>query len=151
MALRPSSASERSLTLYGRALIGAVAVGMIRSKRGEPALGGGTRSASAGRKSRRFQLVPHDRRWAGRGQGLIREYLACFTYPSSIHAVSVCFRTDSPFRYRGTHFHPGRHAMSSTRSPSVPHPLRVAVVGGGGHVGLPLGLFLCDVGHSVTI
>ncbi|MFO1096640.1 MAG: NAD(P)-binding domain-containing protein, partial [Planctomycetaceae bacterium] len=41
--------------------------------------------------------------------------------------------------------------MSSSRSPSVQHPLRVAVVGGGGHVGLPLGLFLCDVGHTVTI
>lgn len=27
----------------------------------------------------------------------------------------------------------------------------VAVVGGGGHVGLPLGLFLCDVGHHVTL
>lgn len=27
----------------------------------------------------------------------------------------------------------------------------VAIVGGGGHVGLPLGLFLCDVGHHVTL
>ena len=27
----------------------------------------------------------------------------------------------------------------------------VAVVGGGGHIGLPLGLFLCDVGHRVTL
>lgn len=40
--------------------------------------------------------------------------------------------------------------MSASRS-TVPHPLRVAIVGGGGHIGLPLGLFLCDVGHAVTI
>lgn len=36
---------------------------------------------------------------------------------------------------------------------SADHPgfLRIAVVGGAGHVGLPLGLFLCDVGHQVTL
>lgn len=28
---------------------------------------------------------------------------------------------------------------------------RVAVVGGGGHVGLPFGLLLCDTGHTVTL
>lgn len=41
--------------------------------------------------------------------------------------------------------------MSKTNTQSVPNRLRIAVVGGGGHVGLPLALFLCDVGHSVTI
>lgn len=41
--------------------------------------------------------------------------------------------------------------MSASRPNSVLHPQRVAVVGGGGHIGLPLGLFLCDVGHTVTI
>ncbi|MBD3676506.1 MAG: nucleotide sugar dehydrogenase [Planctomycetaceae bacterium] len=30
-------------------------------------------------------------------------------------------------------------------------PLKISIIGGGGHVGLPLGLFLCDHGHSVTI
>jgi UDP-N-acetyl-D-mannosaminuronic acid dehydrogenase len=40
--------------------------------------------------------------------------------------------------------------MPASRS-TVPHPQRVAIVGGGGHIGLPLGLFLCDVGHNVTI
>lgn len=29
--------------------------------------------------------------------------------------------------------------------------VRVAIVGGGGHVGLPLGLVLCDIGHTVTL
>src|SRR5687767_7719078 len=29
--------------------------------------------------------------------------------------------------------------------------LRVAVVGGCGHIGLPLGLLLCDRGHTVTL
>ncbi len=33
----------------------------------------------------------------------------------------------------------------------VQHPNRVAIVGGGGHVGLPLGLVLCDLGHHVTL
>lgn len=28
---------------------------------------------------------------------------------------------------------------------------RVAIVGGGGHVGLPLGLLVCDIGHTVTL
>ncbi|NUQ64139.1 MAG: nucleotide sugar dehydrogenase [Pirellulales bacterium] len=28
---------------------------------------------------------------------------------------------------------------------------RVAIVGGGGHVGLPFGLLLCDIGHTVTL
>ena len=41
--------------------------------------------------------------------------------------------------------------MSVTSSKPVSNPLRVAVVGGGGHVGLPLALYLCDVGHTVTI
>lgn len=35
--------------------------------------------------------------------------------------------------------------------PSVQTPSRVAIVGGGGHVGLPLGLVLCDMGHVVTL
>lgn len=35
--------------------------------------------------------------------------------------------------------------------PAVARPLRVAIVGGGGHVGLPLGLLLCDRGHTVTL
>jgi len=30
-------------------------------------------------------------------------------------------------------------------------PRNVAVVGGGGHVGLPFGLVLCEVGHAVTL
>jgi UDP-N-acetyl-D-mannosaminuronic acid dehydrogenase len=30
-------------------------------------------------------------------------------------------------------------------------PLRVAIVGGCGHIGLPLGLLLCDRGHTVTL
>ncbi|MDF1742492.1 MAG: nucleotide sugar dehydrogenase [Gimesia sp.] len=34
---------------------------------------------------------------------------------------------------------------------SVQQPLRVAVIGGAGHVGLPLGLVLCDLGHTVTL
>ena len=29
--------------------------------------------------------------------------------------------------------------------------LQISIIGGGGHVGLPLGLFLCDHGHYVTI
>ncbi len=33
----------------------------------------------------------------------------------------------------------------------VQKPLRVAVVGGCGHIGLPLGLLLCDRGHTVTL
>jgi UDP-N-acetyl-D-mannosaminuronic acid dehydrogenase len=33
----------------------------------------------------------------------------------------------------------------------VADPLRVAVVGGCGHIGLPLGLLLCDRGHTVTL
>jgi UDP-N-acetyl-D-mannosaminuronic acid dehydrogenase len=33
----------------------------------------------------------------------------------------------------------------------VAAPLRVAVVGGCGHIGLPLGLLLCDRGHTVTL
>jgi len=40
--------------------------------------------------------------------------------------------------------------MSASRS-TVAHPLCVAIVGGGGHIGLPLGLFLCNIGHKVTI
>ncbi len=36
-------------------------------------------------------------------------------------------------------------------SPQVQSPLRVAVVGGCGHIGLPLGLLLCDRGHTVTL
>ncbi|MEZ6068419.1 MAG: nucleotide sugar dehydrogenase [Planctomycetaceae bacterium] len=35
--------------------------------------------------------------------------------------------------------------------PSVVSPLRVAVIGGGGHVGLPLGMLLCDRGHTITL
>jgi len=41
--------------------------------------------------------------------------------------------------------------MPSSRSPSQFTPQRIAVVGGGGHIGLPLALFLCDFGHDVTI
>lgn len=33
----------------------------------------------------------------------------------------------------------------------IAHSRAIAVVGGCGHVGLPLGLFLCDVGHRVTL
>lgn len=29
--------------------------------------------------------------------------------------------------------------------------LKISIIGGGGHIGLPLGLFLCDHGHHVTI
>lgn len=36
-------------------------------------------------------------------------------------------------------------------APRVKQPLKIAVVGGGGHVGLPLALFLCREGHDVTI
>jgi len=35
--------------------------------------------------------------------------------------------------------------------PLVQKPESVAIVGGGGHVGLPLGLVLCDLGHRVTL
>lgn len=42
--------------------------------------------------------------------------------------------------------------MSATPvSRQVTSPLRVAVVGGCGHIGLPLGLLLCDRGHTVTL
>ena len=40
---------------------------------------------------------------------------------------------------------------SATERPQVQQPLRVAVIGGAGHVGLPLGLVLCDFGHTVTL
>ncbi len=35
--------------------------------------------------------------------------------------------------------------------PAVQQPLKIAIVGGGGHVGLPLGMLLCDRGHTVTL
>ncbi|MEQ8854023.1 nucleotide sugar dehydrogenase [Gimesia sp.] len=38
-----------------------------------------------------------------------------------------------------------------TETTQVQHPLRVAIIGGGGHVGLPFGLALCDCGHTVTL
>jgi len=42
--------------------------------------------------------------------------------------------------------------MSASSVPrQVASPLRVAVVGGCGHIGLPLGLLLCDRGHTVTL
>lgn len=40
--------------------------------------------------------------------------------------------------------------MNATRLPDLPSN-RVAIVGGGGHVGLPLGLVLADTGFSVTL
>jgi len=42
-------------------------------------------------------------------------------------------------------------ASAVSTGPRVSEPLRVAIVGGGGHVGLPLGLLLCDRGHDVTL
>ncbi|NLX98671.1 MAG: nucleotide sugar dehydrogenase [Rhodopirellula sp.] len=36
-------------------------------------------------------------------------------------------------------------------NPSNIETKRVAIVGGGGHVGLPLGLLVCDIGHTVTL
>lgn len=41
--------------------------------------------------------------------------------------------------------------MPLTRTKPSFTPQRIAVVGGGGHVGLPLALFLCDFGHDVTV
>ncbi|QDT54123.1 UDP-N-acetyl-D-glucosamine 6-dehydrogenase [Caulifigura coniformis] len=42
--------------------------------------------------------------------------------------------------------------MSASSVPrQVASPLRIAVVGGCGHIGLPLGLLLCDRGHTVTL
>lgn len=41
--------------------------------------------------------------------------------------------------------------MSSDKPPVISGQQQIAVVGGAGHVGLPLGLFLCDLGHSVTL
>ena len=37
------------------------------------------------------------------------------------------------------------------RFPQVANPFRVAIVGGGGHVGLPFGLLLCGTGHAVSV
>jgi UDP-N-acetyl-D-mannosaminuronic acid dehydrogenase len=42
--------------------------------------------------------------------------------------------------------------MSRESTPAAAPPSSsVAVIGGAGHVGLPLGLFLCDIGHRVTL
>lgn len=42
--------------------------------------------------------------------------------------------------------------MTSARSsPSGPAACPIAIVGGAGHVGLPLGLVLCQAGHAVTL
>jgi len=42
--------------------------------------------------------------------------------------------------------------MSASGNPKrVTSPLRIAVIGGCGHVGLPFGLLLCDMGHHVTL
>ncbi|MEO2010598.1 MAG: nucleotide sugar dehydrogenase [Pirellulaceae bacterium] len=40
---------------------------------------------------------------------------------------------------------------SKTESTQVKQPMRVAIIGGGGHVGLPFGLLLADIGHTVTL
>lgn len=40
--------------------------------------------------------------------------------------------------------------MNSSSS-AVSNRQKLSIIGGGGHVGLPLGLFLCDAGHQVTI
>jgi UDP-N-acetyl-D-mannosaminuronic acid dehydrogenase len=39
---------------------------------------------------------------------------------------------------------------SSPRRP-LSRPRRIAIVGGCGHIGLPFGLLLCDLGHNVTL
>ncbi|QDV16367.1 UDP-glucose 6-dehydrogenase YwqF [Gimesia panareensis] len=40
---------------------------------------------------------------------------------------------------------------AQTETTQVQHPLRIAIIGGAGHVGLPFGLALCDCGHTVTL